>query len=116
MKARRLLFAGSSGCLGRPLASRLASEGRPVVGLDIVSASGAVPFAEIEGDVRNSHLLHRLVSHHAFGTVVHCGGNSGGMVAADDPYRNGEVNVSGTAHLPEVARVHQVACCVYCSS
>jgi UDP-glucuronate 4-epimerase len=116
MKARRLLITGSSGCLGRPLASRLASEGRAVIGLDITSASGAVPFEEIEGDVCDPHLLHRLFSRHAFDTVVHCGGISGQMVAPDNPYRNCQVNVFGTVHLLEAARVHKVARFIYCSS
>ncbi len=116
MTARRLLITGSSGCLGRPLASRLASEGRAVVGLDIGSAGGAAGFEEVTGDVRDPHLLHRLFARHAFDAVVHCGGISGQMVAADDPYKVCEVNLFGTAHLLEVARAHRVARFVYCSS
>jgi UDP-glucuronate 4-epimerase len=116
MKPRSLLITGSSGCLGRPLANRLASEGRAVVGLDIRSTSGAIGFEEVAGDVRDPHLLHRLFARHAFDAVVHCGGISGQMVAADDPHKVCQVNVFGTAHLLEAARVNEVARFVYCSS
>jgi UDP-glucuronate 4-epimerase len=116
MPPSRVLVTGSSGCLGRPLAERLAREGRRVVGLDISPASGPVAFDEVIGDLGDPHLVHRLFAAHGFEAVVHCGGISGQMVAADDPYRNCQVNVFGTVHLLEVARARGTGRFLYCSS
>ena len=116
MRPQRVLVTGSSGCLGRPLAHRLAREGRTVVGLDIAGANGAVDFTPVAGDVADAQLLHRLFVHHGFDSVVHCGGISGQMVAAEDPYKNCQVNVFGTVHLLEAARIHKVARFIYSSS
>jgi len=68
------------------------------------------------GDVADAQLLHRLFLHHGFDSVVHCGGISGQMVAAEDPYKNCQVNVFGTVHLLEAARIHKVARFIYSSS
>jgi UDP-glucuronate 4-epimerase len=116
MNLSSVLVTGSSGCLGRSLANRLAGEGRKVIGLDIVGASGIIAFEQVIGDVCDVHLLHRLFSEHAFDAVVHCGGISGQMVAADDPYKNFHVNVFGTVNLLEVSRAHKVERFIYSSS
>jgi nucleoside-diphosphate-sugar epimerase len=116
MDLSSILVTGSSGCLGRSLANRLAGEGCKVIGLDIVRATGIIAFEQVIGDVCDVHLLHRLFSEHAFDAVVHCGGISGQMVAADDPYKNFHVNVFGTVNLLEVSRAHQVERFIYSSS
>jgi UDP-glucuronate 4-epimerase len=116
MTLQRILVTGSSGCLGFPLANRLAQEGRTVIGLDIERASAQARFAEVAGDVGDAQLLRRLFTIHRFDAVVHCGGISGQMVAADDPYRICQVNVFGTVNLLEAARTHNVARFIYASS
>ncbi len=116
MAPRCVLVTGSSGCLGHPLANRLAEEGRTVVGLDIAAPHGAARYVPVQGDVGDRALLDALFERHGFEAVVHCGGISGQMVAPDDPYRNCEVNVFGTVHLLEAARVHRIGRFIYSSS
>lgn len=116
MGPQSVLVTGSSGCLGHPLANRLAGEGRTVVGLDIVAPRDAGKYGHVLGDVGDRALLDGLFRRHGFDAVVHCGGISGQMVAPDDPYRNCQVNVLGTVHLLEAARVHKVGRFIYSSS
>ena len=116
MAPRCVLVTGSSGCLGRPLANRLAREGHTVVGLDITPAREAVGFTQVTGDVGDAPLLQALFERHGFDWVAHCGGISGQMIAADDPHRVCQVNVFGTAHLLEAARTHKVERFIYSSS
>jgi nucleoside-diphosphate-sugar epimerase len=112
-----ILVTGSSGCLGFPLACRLAQEGRRVVGLDLnPPRARAAPYTVVTGDVGDPHLIYRLFDRYDFDGVVHCGGISGQMVASDDPYKNCEVNIFATAHLLEAARLRGVSRFVYCSS
>jgi nucleoside-diphosphate-sugar epimerase len=116
MTARRILVTGADGCLGFPLANRLAQEGRMVVGLDVHDARPGTEFVKVRGDVRDVSLLAGLFAAHRFDAVVHCGGISGQLVASDDPYGTCEINVFGTVHLLEAARVHKVGRFVYASS
>jgi nucleoside-diphosphate-sugar epimerase len=111
-----VLVTGASGCLGRPLANRLAREGRTVIGLDIVPAGEEVAFTGVTGDVGDAQGLRELFVRYDFDAVVHCGGISGQMVAPDDPYRNCRVNVFGTVELLETARIHKVGRFIYGSS
>lgn len=116
MGPQRVLVTGSSGCLGRPLANRLSREGRTVVGLDIVPTQDAADFTQVTGDVGDESVLEALFAQHRFDAVVHCGGISGQMIAADDPHKVCRVNVFGTVHLLEAARRHKVARFLYGSS
>lgn len=116
MAVRRVLITGSGGCLGRPLARRLATEGRLVVGLDIRRDGDTGGFEEVVGDVGDMPMLRDLFARHRFDAVVHCGGISGQMVAADDPHRVCLVNVLGTVNLLEAARVARAERFIYCSS
>jgi nucleoside-diphosphate-sugar epimerase len=116
MGPRCVLVTGSSGCLGHPLANRLAGEGRSVVGLDIVPPRGTAAYTSVTADVGDAAGLDSLFRQHGFDAVVHCGGISGQMVAPDNPFLNCEVNVFGTVRLLEVARVHGVGRFIYSSS
>ncbi len=116
MNPNKILVTGSSGCLGFPLASQLAQEGRAVVGVDIVPARGPIKFHNVLGDVCDPHLIYGLFNTYGFEAVVHCGGISGQMVAPNEPYKNCQVNVFGTVHLLEAARQYEVAHFLYCSS
>ena len=115
-KPQTVLVTGASGCLGHPLATGLAAEGRTVVGLDIAPPKSAAAYVSVTGDVNDTDLLARLFAQYRFNGVVHCGGISGQMVAPNDPYKNCRVNIFGTVHLLEAARAHEVATFVYCSS
>lgn len=116
-KARSILVTGSSGCLGNPLAQRLAKEGHKVVGLDVKSPENdPTLFTALTGNVCDGHLINRLFEAHDFDAVVHCGGISGAMVAPNDPYKNCEINIFGTVHLLEAARVHGVTRFIFCSA
>ncbi|CAM9694134.1 unnamed protein product [Phaeothamnion confervicola] len=115
--AKSVLVTGSSGFVGFPLARQLAAGKRKVVGVDIKPPeSPAVPFTALTGNVCDAHLIYRLFAEHRFDAVVHCGGVSGPMVMPDTPYRESEINIVGTMHLLEAARLHGVKRFIFCSS
>ncbi len=116
MRPKSILITGASGCLGRLLAARLVREGHKVIGVDINPACDDIDFEQVVGDVCDAHLLHRIFSQHAFDGVAHCGGISGQMISADDPYKVCHVNIVGTMNLLEAARIHGTARFVYSSS
>ncbi len=103
--------------LGRPLAQRLAAEGRTVVGFDMALPPGGDPGFTVEiGDLRDGKAVSTLFSRHGFDGVVHCGGISGPMVAPQQPLDVCETNISATAQLLELARKGPVTRFVHCSS
>jgi UDP-glucuronate 4-epimerase len=116
MQLDRILVTGASGCLGYPLANRLAEEGWTVIGMDVVAPHTRGKFEVVIGDVCDQDLIESLFETCDIDAVVHCGGISGQMVAPDEPYKNCQVNVFGTTHLLEAARRYKVKRFMYCSS
>ncbi|MGD9941866.1 MAG: NAD-dependent epimerase/dehydratase family protein [Burkholderiaceae bacterium] len=110
------LVTGSSGCIGAAVARRLASQGRAVVGLDLVAPAEPPPFAAVVGSLCDVHLIHRIFTQHRIERVVHCGGISSAAIAPTEPYLHCETNVFGTVHMLEASRIHGVKRFVYCSS
>ncbi len=112
-----ILVTGTNGMLGRPLAARLAAEGRTVVGFDLALPSGGDPGFTVEiGDLRDGKTISALFGRYRFDGVVHCGGISGPMVAPNRPLDVSAINISATAHLLELARQKDVSRFVHCSS
>lgn len=115
--ANSILVTGSSGFVGLPLARQLAAAGRTVIGVDIKPPENqSASFTALTGSVCDAHLVHRLFAEHRFDAVVHCGGVSGPMVMPDNPHKECEINIVGTMHLLEAARLHGVKRFVFCSS
>ncbi|MCC7274837.1 MAG: NAD(P)-dependent oxidoreductase [Alphaproteobacteria bacterium] len=111
-----VLVTGATGFLGQAAAQRLAAMGRPVVGMDVVPAAGALPFPLLVADLREPHRLYEAILGHGVGAIVHAGGISGPMIARDHPTRIVETNVDGTLHVFEAARLAKVRRVVWFSS
>jgi UDP-glucuronate 4-epimerase len=112
-----VLVTGSSGFLGFPVAEGLAEIGSHVTGLDPVAPrNGSIRFPTVAGDLDDIDAVHRLLRERRIELVVHCGAVSGPMLARDDPLFVGRMNVVGTLHLLEAARLEGVTRFVYCSS
>lgn len=114
---KTVLVTGTNGILGRPLAQKLAAEGRKVVGFDLGLPAGGDPgFAVEMGELRNEKSISALFDRYGFDGVVHCGGISGPMVSPDRPLDVCAINISATVQLLETARQHDVKRFVHCSS
>ncbi len=113
---RNVLVTGSSGFVGLPLANRLVAEGVMVVGCDPVPGPNGHDFESVRGDLQDVHQIYRLLDSHEIDTVIHSGAVSGSMLLRDDPYRVAQLNMFGTTHLMEAARVTEVPKFVYISS
>jgi len=112
-----VLVTGTNGMLGRPLAQKLAAEGRTVVGFDLGMPAGGDPGFSVEmGELRNEKTIAALFERYGFEGVVHCGGVSGPMVLPDRPLDVCAINITASANLMETARLHGVKRFVHCSS
>lgn len=110
----KVMVTGASGLIGNTVRQRLEARGTEVVAIDLhARADTAGPVTEC--DLGDAHRLHALAGQGVTG-IIHCGAYSGPMVARDNPFDMVQVNIVGTAHLLEVARVHGMARFVYCSS
>jgi UDP-glucuronate 4-epimerase len=116
-RPQTILVTGTNGMLGRPLAARLAAEGRTVIGFDLALPPGGDPGFSVDiGDLRDSKAISTLFDRYGFDGVVHCGGISGPMVAPNQPLDVCAINFSATVNLLETARQRDVSRFVYCSS
>ncbi|MGE0718672.1 MAG: NAD-dependent epimerase/dehydratase family protein [Alphaproteobacteria bacterium] len=115
MSGDPVLVTGATGFLGRAIATRLATLGRPVVGADVVPATG-LPFPLVVADLREPHRIYEAVLGHGVRAIVHAGGVSGPMVTPDHPTRIVETNVDGTLNVLEAARLAKVRRVVWFSS
>ena len=116
-KPNNVLVTGTNGMLGRPLAQKLATEGRTIVGFDLGLPVGGDPgFAVEMGELRNDKTITGLFERYEFDGVVHCAGISGPMVLPDRPLDVCAINITASATLMESARQHGVKRLVHCSS
>ena len=113
--ASPVIVTGAAGLIGFAVAARLAADGRPVVGTDIVQPAEDGGFAFHEADIRDAHALYPLLRDGAAG-IIHCGAVSGPMLFPDQPHTIVDINIGGTANVLEAARVHNLRRVVYCSS
>ena len=111
-----ILVTGAMGLVGNAARLALEQAGRPVVAVD--RAAGEVAGRPVlAADVTAVHRLHALaLEHGGFAGILHCGAFSGPMVARDDPAAMVAVNITGTANMLELARIHRVPRLVFCSS
>jgi UDP-glucuronate 4-epimerase len=110
-----VLVTGAAGLIGNAVRSKLEVSGWTVVPLDLVDRSrDGKPI--VVCDLGDIHRLHGIAQIHKIVGVIHCGAHSGPMVARDNPYSMVQVNIVGTANVLELARVHNGARFVYCSS
>ncbi len=114
MASGAIVVTGSAGLIGFALASRLAREGRAVIGTDRIQPREDGGFASLDAELTDVHRLHALCSGN-IGAIVHCGAVSGPMLGRDNPRAVIETNIAGTANLLEIARQRGVRL-VFCSS
>lgn len=111
-----VLVTGAKGLVGHAVRVALEEAGRSVVAIDR-EAGDVEGRPVLAGDVTAVHRLHALAREAGgFAGILHCGAFSGPMVARDDPSAMVAVNITGTANMLELARIHAVPRIVFCSS
>ncbi len=103
-----ILVTGAAGLVGYPVAVRLAAGGRDLVATDAQAPALALAAPFVVADLRSPGALAEIIARYKVTTVIHCGAISGRMVAPNEPYRVASVNVTGTIHLAEAARLAKV--------
>ena len=114
MASGAVVVTGSAGLIGFGVASRLAREGRAVIGTDRIQPREDAGFPSTDAELTDIHKLHAICSGD-IAAIVHCGAVSGPMLGRDNPRAVIETNVAGTANLLEIARQRGVRL-VFCSS
>ena len=114
MASGAIVVTGSAGLIGFGVASRLAREGRAVIGTDRIQPREDGGFPSTDAELADVHKLHAICSGD-IRAIVHCGAVSGPMLGRDNPRAVIETNVAGTANLLEIARQRGVRL-VFCSS
>ena len=114
MATGAIVVTGSAGLIGFGVASRLAREGRTVIGTDRIQPREDGGFPSTDAELTDVHKLHAICSGD-IAAIVHCGAVSGPMLGRDNPRAVIETNVAGTANLLEIARQRGVRL-VFCSS
>ena len=114
MASGAIVVTGSAGLIGFGVASRLAREGRAVIGTDRIQPREDGGFPSADAELTDVHKLHAICSSN-IAAIVHCGAVSGPMLGRDNPRAVIETNVTGTANLLEIARQRGVRL-VFCSS
>ena len=95
----RVLLTGSSGWLGRFLASRLRAAGHGVTGLDVVRGADT----QVVGSVADAAVVERAFGEHGVEAVVHAGALHKPDIARVPAQAFVDVNVTGTLNLLRAA-------------
>jgi len=116
------LVTGGSGFIGSYVIRALQERGEEVVCFDILEPLskissivdlGKVKF--IQGDVRNVVDLFRIIKEEKVDRIIHAGAVLT-LGAQKDPLLASQVNIGGTLHVLEAARIMKVKRVVFCSS
>ena len=124
------LLTGAAGFIGSHVADRLLERGDRVVALDnfddfydpaikranLARWSGHEAFRLVEGDIRDSALVSRLMEEEGVETLIHLAARAGVRPSLEQPELYADVNVRGTTVLLEAARRTGVKKVVYASS
>ena len=126
----KILVTGAAGFIGSHLAEKLLDAGHRVVGLDnfddyyqpaikrhnVRSLSLKDGFTMVEGDIRDTALVHRVFSEHSVNRVAHLAARAGVRPSIQHPGLYQEVNIGGTINLLEASRAHAVNQFMFASS
>lgn len=114
------LITGVNGLIGHAVAERLARANSAVVGMDRVLPTNSelvnLGVTLIEGDLRDAHRMYAVMRDHGVTRILHAGGISGPMLVRDNPHHLFEINVTGTMHVAEAARVLGIKRLIFLSS
>lgn len=108
------LITGANGFIGAAIARRLFDQGVPVIGVDQIP--GLAPYHTFQADLSDVHRTYSILKQFEIRHIIHCGGVSGSMLFEDNPYAICHINITGTLHLLEAARLFGIQRFVYCSS
>jgi UDP-glucuronate 4-epimerase len=125
-----VLVTGAAGFIGSQLAARLLSLGYRVIGLDnfdnfyspaikrqnIRALEGQDGFQLIEGDIRDSFLLHQIFPKNSIEAVIHLAALAGVRPSLEQALAYQDVNVRGTINLLEAGRDQGIKKFVFASS
>lgn len=115
-----VFVTGAAGFVGARLADVLLDRGDRVVGFDnlndyypiehkrrrLKTLEGRKGFTLIEGDLRDAKLLRDLFATHKPDSVAHLAAMAAVRYSVEHPLIYGEVNVQGSMHLMDAARLH----------
>jgi CDP-glucose 4,6-dehydratase len=103
-----VLVTGSEGFLGNSLVKKLKNKGHFVVGLEkegnLRKRPTNNPDVLIRGDMRDYHLLNRILTEYEIDEVFHLASWPIARICANDPYTTFDINVMGIVTLLEVCR------------
>jgi UDP-glucuronate 4-epimerase len=125
-----VLVTGAAGFIGSQLAARLLSLGYRVIGLDnfdnfyspaikrrnIRALESQDGFQLIEGDIRDSFLLHQIFPKNSIEAVIHLAALAGVRPSLEQALAYQDVNVRGTINLLEASRDQGIKKFVFASS
>jgi UDP-glucuronate 4-epimerase len=127
---KKVLVTGAAGFIGSHLCERLLSDGANVVGLDnfdsfysrktkeanIAGALSNKKFQFIEGDIRESSCVEKILSDKKTDIIVHLAAKAGVRPSIEDPIGYQDVNVHGTVVILEAAKKFGIKKFVFASS
>ncbi|HEV7718855.1 MAG TPA: NAD(P)-dependent oxidoreductase [Arsenicitalea sp.] len=110
-----VLVTGGAGLIGMALRERLKAAGHGVTAIDVTDFGRGDPELKIVA-LTDRAALETLIELDGIDAIIHCGAISGPMMAKGQPLLLVDVNINGTALLLDLARVHNMARFVFCSS
>lgn len=112
-----ILLVGGSGLVGTKLAGYLAEKGNKVICFNRTKPKEASGYCIYElGDLGEYGLLYQTMKKYKIDCVIHNAAISHPMLFRDNPYKVYRVNVEGTLHVLEAARLFEVKRFIYISS
>jgi UDP-glucuronate 4-epimerase len=116
------LVTGGAGFIGSNLCERLLSEGHEVCAFDdlnnfydparktrnLAELSKFPKFKFMKGDLRDRAAVENCFDSHRFDQVIHLAARAGVRPSLEEPALYQEVNVTGTTHILEAARVRNI--------
>jgi UDP-glucuronate 4-epimerase len=131
MTQQNILVTGGAGFIGSHLVEHLLNEGRWRVTVvddfndfyaptlkraNIAPHLGRADFQLVEADIRDQAALAQVFQQTPFACVVHLAARAGVRPSLSEPLLYTETNITGTLHLLELARAHDVRQFVFGSS
>jgi len=124
------LITGGAGFIGSSLADRLLELGHKIVVIDnfdpyyeratkernIKNSINNKNYVFIEGDIRNTDLVKKIIDEHKIDKVFHIAARAGVRFSVKDPYSYHDLNVNGTLSLLKACIATKVKRIVFASS
>ncbi|HKL20271.1 MAG TPA: NAD-dependent epimerase [Tichowtungia sp.] len=129
-KNQPILVTGTAGFIGSHVALRLLNAGESVVGFDnlndyydvnlkkarLARFADHPNYTHVHGDLADREAVDNLFAEHQPGRVVHLAAQAGVRYAAENPHVYVSSNVTGTLHILEGCRHHDIDHLVFAST